>query len=112
MADYESHETHSLRLALVERDVGGMKSAVAEIRDSTKEIAASLQILTTLQQMHSQMQTDVLRAFINIKDHEDRIRLVENDMPTVRLARGWVITAVVGVIGLIGVGMLSLILRP
>lgn len=95
-------EDRDLRLSLVERDVDGIKRAISEIRDSTKEISKSLQLLAVLEQRHAETRDGLERAFIQLLDHETRLRNIEAEMPTMKMARGWTITGVIGIVGLVG----------
>lgn len=87
--------------AMLEGRVMYLEKTVEEIRDALRSIAASLQILTRLEASHSEMKNGVGRAFKAIEDHETRLRAVEAEMPTVKLTRGWVITAATAIVGVL-----------
>jgi len=71
------------RLTTVEKAVG--------------DISESLRRLVQLEERHTETREALSRAFTNLGDHEDRLRGIEVEMPTVKLTRRWVIGGVVGV---------------
>ena len=80
-------EIHEFRLTTVERAV--------------KEISESLRRLVALEERHAETREGLVRINTRIDDHEDRIRVVEGELPTMRLTRQWVIAGVVGVWGVL-----------
>jgi hypothetical protein len=88
-----------------------LERAVEQMRDAVKSIDGSLKELVRLGVAHEQTRDAISRAFQEIEDHEARLRQIEVDMPTIRLIRGWVLMAVVGVFGIVGIGLVGMMLR-
>lgn len=103
---------------VLEFRVSVLEGAVGEIKTAVKSIDTSLKTLTTLEVHHSQTRDAVGRAFSeikrledgDIKDHEDRLRGIEADLPTMRLVRNWVITGVLGCTSLVGVAVAGMVI--
>lgn len=103
---------------VLEFRVSALETVVGEVRTAVKSIDASLKALTSLEIHHNQTRDAVGRAFTeikrledgDIKDHEERLRLVENDLPTMRLVRNWVIAGVVGCVSMVGVAVAGLVI--
>lgn len=95
--------------AMLEGRVMYLEKTVEEIRDAVRSIASSLQILTRLEAAHNETRNGVGRAFTAIEDHEKRLRAVEAEMPTVKLTRGWVITAATAIVGILGLALFRLV---
>ncbi len=85
--------------------ITALESTVSEVKDAVKSIDQSLKTLASLEVRHAETRDALGRAFSNIEDHEKRLRQIEADMPTMRLIKGWVITGVVGCMGLVGMGV-------
>lgn len=101
--DMENDKVLEFRVSSLEKVVGEVSSAV-------KSIDASLKTLTSLEIHHNQTRESVGRAFADIEDHETRLRKVEDDMPTMRLVRNWVIAGVIGCTSMVGVAMAGLVI--
>lgn len=103
---------------VLEFRVSSLEKVVGEIGQSVKSIDGSLQALTRLEARHAETRDGLARAFAavqrledeDLKDHENRLRVMEADMPTVRLIRGWVIAGVIGVVSLVGVAVVGIVL--
>jgi hypothetical protein len=79
------------------------------IEDAVKSIADNLSQLTVLEQKHVETREALGRAFLQIDDHDERIRTVETEMPTLKMIRGWVIAGVIGIVALVGIAFVNLI---
>ena len=79
---------------------------VTQVESVIKSIDESLRTLVRLEEKHTQTAEALKRAFTEIKDNDARIGVVEQEMPTLKLVRGWVIT---GTIALVGLVLLTLI---
>lgn len=95
---------------VMEYRLSALEGSVGEIRQAVKSIDASLQVLARLEQRHAETRDGLERAFKELADHESRMRIVEIEMPTTKLVRGWIITAVVGTLGIVGVTALKLVM--
>lgn len=115
MSQEEFRENILLRLSGVERDQEGMKAIAAEVRDNSKEIAQALQnlcmLMSKMESSHTSLESAVTRAFNDLEDHELRMRVIENEMPTVKLTRNWMVAGVIGVVGLVGLALIELVFK-
>jgi len=91
--------------ALLEQRVDQMRDDIKELKTAITSIAQSLQVLSALEVKHMETREALSRAFTEITGHDQRLHVIENDMPVLRLtssaarAIGWlVITAVVGAV--------------
>ena len=91
--------------------VTNLENVVDEVKNAVKSIDQSLRTLASLEVKHEETRSGLNRAFTEIGDHETRMRSVENEMPTLKLVRGWVIAGVVGIMGILGVAIMILILK-
>ena len=103
---------------VLEFRISVLEGAVGEIKTAVKSIDTSLKTLTTLEVHHSQTRDAVGRAFSEIerlgggviKDHEDRLRGIEADLPTMRLVRNWVIAGVLSCTTMVGVALVGMVI--
>lgn len=91
--------------------VSNLEDVVDEVKNAVKSIDQSLRTLASLEVKHEETRNGLNRAFESISDHEDRMRLMEVEMPTLKMVRGWVIAGVIGIMGTFGVSILHLILK-
>ena len=82
------------------------------IEQTLKAVNENLERLAALEAKHIETREAVGRSFDEIDrtnkridNQDERLREVELEMPTLKLIRGWVITGVLGVIGLLGVAV-------
>lgn len=102
--------THEHRLASLEEAVDEIKDAVKGINESMKELVK----VSVLQTEHS---TAMERAFSELKDItqliggiQNRVLVIETTLPKYEEMRGLLLKAVVGIIGAVGVAVLSLVI--
>lgn len=108
MRDEQSHET---KIALLERDVGELKSAIESIREATEEISRAMQSLVALEIRHAETKEALARAFAEIAEQKREMNDVKDELPTLRLVRTWVIGGVVGTVSLVGVAAAAMVLK-
>ena len=96
--------------SVLEFRVSNLEGMVGEIRTAVKSIDGSLKTLASLEARHAQTSDAVGRAFTELKDHEDRLRSAEADLPTMRLVRNWVIAGVIGCTSLVGVAVAGMVI--
>jgi hypothetical protein len=84
----------SYRLSMIEK-------TLEAIRDNLTQLAQ-------LEQKHIETREALGRAFAAIEGQDGRLRTVEQEMPTLRLVRGWVISGVIGIMGLLAVTVFKL----
>lgn len=96
---------------VLEYRINTLEGSVTEIKQAVKSIDASLQILARLEQRHAETRDGLERAFKEIEDHETRVRIIEGEMPTIKLTRGWLVSGVVSVIGVVGLAVVMLVVK-
>lgn len=79
------------------------------IEKTLEQIADNLSKLASLEQKHLETREALERAFSTIEKHDGRLRVMETEMPTLTLVRGWIIMGVVGILGLLGVAVFKLV---
>ncbi len=87
--------------ALTQYRLGMIEKTLEAIRDNLTQLAQ-------LEQKHIETREALGRAFEQINSHDERIRGVEQEMPTLKMIRGWVISGVLGIIGLLAVTVFKL----
>lgn len=97
--------------AVLDVRVTNLERVVERVSTAVESIDESLKTLTKLDVKHEETNKGLDRAFVSLKDHETRIRLVETEMPTMKLVRGWVITGTLALIGLVGVSIANMVLK-
>lgn len=109
---------------LTQYRLGTVEKAVESISDSLQTIAAVVQHHAETRDMVKRMfsriedgedrtrnlETVVPPAVIAVQDQETRLRVIEREMPTLKLIRGWVVSGVVGVLGLVGVAVVQIVM--
>lgn len=78
------------------------------IEKTLESVSESVRQLVSLEQKHIETRQAIERAFSELKDHGIRIREVEQEMPTLKLTRGWIIAGVLGVFGVLGVQLFKM----
>ena len=71
------------------------------IEQTLHKIAESLDRLAALEAQHSQTRETLARFFSAIDKYDERMVRIEREMPTLKLIRGWVISGVVSLIGIV-----------
>ena len=75
------------------------------IEATLSNIAETLERLAALEQKHLETRDAVGRAFDAIGGHEGRLRSAELELETLKLVRSWVISGVLGIVGLLAVAV-------
>ncbi len=86
----------AVRLGVLEHRANEGDRIIASIQRSTAEISASLSALVRLEEQHAETRRALERAFNALKDADQRMEKVENEMPTLRLVQKWVFATVSG----------------
>ena len=97
--------------AVLDVRVTNLERVVERVSTAVESIDESLKTLTRLDVKHEETNKAVERAFDDISDHETRIRVVETEMPTMKLIRGWVIAGVVSLVGLVGLAIAAMVIK-
>lgn len=92
------------RFTKLEMTVDAVKEDLIEVKDVLADIALSLRTLTTIEAKQGQLVS-------TINDHEKRLRDIEKDMPNLKLSSGWILKCVVGLVGIIGAFVISVVLH-
>lgn len=78
------------------------------IENALRSISETLAKLATLEQKHIETREAIERAFDAIADKDKRLRDIETEMPMLKMVKGWVITGVIGIIGLLATAIFGL----
>lgn len=100
----EAHAVLDVRVTNLEKVVERVSAAVESIDESLKT-------LTRLDVKHDETRDGLGRAFTTLEDHEERMRAIETEMPTVKQARSWVFSGIVGAVGMVGMAVIYLVLK-
>jgi hypothetical protein len=79
------------------------------IEKTLQAISDNLTQLATLEQKHIETRDALSRAFKQIDRTDERVRIIEMDMPTLRIVRKWVMAAVIGIVALVGVELIKMV---
>lgn len=82
------------------------------IEKTLEAVSLNLKQLTELEIKHIETREALGRAFDELASQSKRITVVELEMPTMRLARGWIIAGVVAIVGMVGVAAMRVIVSP
>jgi chromosome segregation ATPase len=96
---------------VLEYRVATLEGAVVEIKSAVKSIDSSLQTLAKLEVHHTETRDSMARAFMELTDHETRVRAIEAEMPTMKMIRNWVVAGVVGVVSMMGAALVTLMIK-
>ncbi|NSX14964.1 hypothetical protein HTY52_12850 [Cupriavidus taiwanensis] len=77
----------------------------------TKLVEQNTQLIA-IEQRHLETREALERCFKAQKGHDDRIRAIELDMPTMRLVRKWVIAGVMAVMAASGTVIVKVVTAP
>jgi hypothetical protein len=91
--------------------ISSLETTVSEVKDAVKSIDQSLKTLASLEVRHSETRDALARAFTKMQDHEDRLRVIEVEMPTIKLIRNWVAAGVISCVGMVGAAVIHLLLK-
>lgn len=85
-----------------------MQYRIDQIEASLVSISKSLEKLTSLEARHVETREALERAFNAIKDTETRVRVIEMELPTLKLIRGWVLAGVISCASLLGITLFKI----
>jgi len=99
-----------VRLKILSKDVSDIKKSISQMADAITTMAV-------LEQKHYGLSEAVKRAHSRIDAAEaktealdERLRLIEVELPVVRMASGWVFKAALGVLAILGTAALAVII--
>lgn len=99
------------RQSVLEYRVNALEAVVGEVKNAVKSIDTSLQTLASLEVHHAETRDGLERAFSEIGDHENRVRAIESEMPTIKLIRNWVVGGVLACVSMVGAATINLVLK-
>lgn len=102
---------HLLLSYRVQRLEEAHKEAVGEIRDAVQGIDKSLHALAVVQEQHAMTRESLLHATKFLQALTSRLNRVELELPTLKLARKWVLAAMTSGSAAVGAGILALVAR-
>lgn len=82
---------------------------VAAIKAEMQRIAAGMERIARLEERHATHNDALTRAFTRVEQIEQRLVKLEVEVPITRMVRGWVISGVIGVVGLLGTQLVAVI---
>lgn len=101
--------TDSVRIDAVER-------AVQEIRDAVGQIAEAMVAIARLEERHQETRESLGRAFDRLgaiektqADHRVELVTLRSDIKPLQESRGWLVTAVLAVVGIVGAAVIGLV---
>ena len=80
---------------------------VALVIQALQEVNRKLEILPALSASVEHLRTELTA---DVKDHERRLKLIENDLPGLREMRKWVIAGILASIAMMGVALIKLVI--
>ena len=75
------------------------------IEDTLERVSETLGKLAVLEQRHIETREAIERSFSEIKALNERMRVVELDMPMLRQIKNWIVSGVVAVVGVVGMAV-------
>lgn len=75
------------------------------IEDTLEKVSETLGKLAVLEQRHIETREAIERSFSEIKALNERMRVVELDMPMLRQIKNWIVSGVVAVVGVVGMAV-------
>jgi hypothetical protein len=91
--------------------IGLHEYRITSLEKVVKSIDESLKILANIEIKHADTRDSLDRAFLELKDQEERLRIVEADMPVIKMVKGWVVSGVIGIIAILGISIIELVLK-
>lgn len=76
---------------------------LASIEETLASINETLRTLTSLEAKHVETRSALERSFSELGRHDERLRAIELELPTLKLIRGWVIAGVLSCVSMLGI---------
>lgn len=93
MADQQQQPEN---MGLIEYRLSAIEKAVSSISDNMGK-------LVLLEQKHMETREALARAFKTIEALDVRVKAMEDELPTLKMTRGWVIAGTLGTISVVGI---------
>lgn len=78
------------------------------IENTLKVISENLERLAALEQKHLETREALNRAFSSIGKVDERLRVIEMEIPTLKMVSKWVVAGVLGIVSMLGVALFKL----
>ena len=88
---------------VLEHRVTSLERAFEQTNKALQGINDSLRQLTALEARHVETKAELVRAFESLKDHESRLRAIEQSLPELRTASAAVMRGVFALVAMAGV---------
>lgn len=75
------------------------------IEDTLEKVSETLGKLAVLEQRHIETREAIERSFSEIKALNERMRVVELDMPMLHQIKNWIVSGMVAVVGVVGMAV-------
>ena len=112
--DYcKDHHTLEVRVIRIEESQKNLIDGMLDVKNVLKEVSEALNRLAVLEERFEdrhKISADALkRAFDTIEDVEKRVKNLEEKMPNLNLASGWVFKFALAIMGILGTAIVTLI---
>lgn len=104
-------ENNSVTLEVLAYRVSLTEKAIEEIRDASRNIEKSLNLLAQLEQHHVATREKMLELQTDHNDLDLRVRVLETEMPSLKMVKGWVIAGTIGIVSLFGVALFKMLVK-
>lgn len=95
-------------MQILEARLETMAKDLTEMKDDIKSITSGMERVIRLEEGRVQHEQSLARAFTTINNHDARLLTIENEMPMMKMIRGWVIAGVIGVVCMFGMQLFSM----
>lgn len=103
-------------MGLIEHRLSAVERAVEKIAEAVQVIAMNTTQIAQLEVRHTETRDGLTRAFDEIEKlqagdvkADERLKLIEVEMPGLKETRNWVTRAMVGVVGFVGLAVIGLV---
>lgn len=94
-----------------DRRLRAVETSMDELKRAVAQVAEAINKLVVIEERSLETRRTIDRAFETLKDHEQRLRDVEEQMPLLVETRRWVVLGVLSGLSMIGVGLAKLLIR-
>ena len=105
-------------IAVIANRLGTVEKTTDKLVDAIESIDESLKTLTRLDVRHDETRSALTRAFAVSADNaarisaiDERLRLIESQLPSLNMVKGWVIAGVIGIVALVGMEVFNLVVN-
>lgn len=105
------------KVSAIEVSVGIIGEKVTAMEQVMVRVAEALERLARLEERHYKQAEGLNRAFVELAKVEtkwtaidDRLSIVEVEMPSLKTTRKWVQAAVVSVVGVVGLALIGMVI--